>query len=343
LVLHRQHACSGCHWTYRIWSASDEGRSWLGRVAVAIHCKSLSNHTRIRFVLIHFAQLEGLFTILVSFIFAALFPGRPQVSKSLLGIHYFNERELHIICQRVILDDPTKITGRSNITKRELINTLTDWRIYPHLLMTICALSPSSVMWNYAPTLVNSYGYPRLRSNALVSVGGWLLLIVNVSAGTLADWLKKRGVIVFGFLWFWWAFTLGNLIFALSESTNRTGKYALLTLSIAFSSPWHATNGSWLALNARSPGERSVRMAMFIMSANCSGIVGSQLFQASDAPIYKTGWTVIVCLISTGIVFCSFNMVQYWISNKRIDQGKHHIRTGTAEGLTTQSTEHYSL
>lgn len=63
-------------------------------------------------------------------------------------------------------------------------------------------------------------------------------------------------------------------------------------------------------------------MAVFIMSANCSGIVGSQLFQAKDAPKYRTGWTVIVCLVSAGTAFATFNIVQYWISNKRIDAGK---------------------
>ena len=55
------------------------------------------------------------------------------------------------------------------------------------------------------------------------------------------------------------------------------------------------------------------------MSANCSGIVGSQLFQAKDSPHYHTGWTVIVSLISVAIVLATFNIVQYWLSNKRLD------------------------
>jgi len=73
-------------------------------------------------------------------------------------------------------------------------------------------------------------------------------------------------------------------------------------------------------------GERSIRMAMFIMSANCSGIVGSQLFQAMVAPKYRTGWTMIVCLISTAIVIATFNIIQYWISNKRIDASRESMR-----------------
>ena len=79
-------------------------------------------------------------------------------------------------------------------------------------------------------------------------------------------------------------------------------------------------NGSWLALNARTAGERSITMAMFIMAANCSGIVGSQLFQSSDAPYYPVAWTAIICMTSAAIVFCIIANLQYRILNRRRSQ-----------------------
>ncbi|KAE9376566.1 MFS transporter [Stipitochalara longipes BDJ] len=264
--------------------------------------------------------LEGLFTILVAGIFATLFPGTPKNPKTLTGIGYFSEREVHILRRRVQFNNSNDGTGRKTISLKELTRTLTDWRIYPHLILTICALSPSSVLWSYAPTLVGSFGYPRLQSNALVSVGGWLLLVVNVFWGWVADKTQKRGYVVLAGLSIWWGFALGNLI--LTASTDKTSRYAILTLAMAFASPWHAVNGSWLAVNGRSPADRSIRMAMFIMSANCSGIVGSQLFQAKDAPHYRTGWTVIVALISFAIVLATFNVVQYWLLNKALDKAR---------------------
>lgn len=71
-------------------------------------------------------------------------------------------------------------------------------------------------------------------------------------------------------------------------------------------------------MNARSAGERSVTLAIFIMSANASGIVGSQLFQGSDAPYYPVGWTVIVALISVALVCMVVANVQYWLLNRRL-------------------------
>lgn len=72
-----------------------------------------------------------------------------------------------------------------------------------------------------------------------------------------------------------------------------------------------------MALNARSAGERSITMAILIMAANSSGIIGSQLFQAKDKPLYPVGWTVSVALISVGLVAAIVANLQYWILNRR--------------------------
>jgi hypothetical protein len=81
-----------------------------------------------------------------------------------------------------------------------------------------------------------------------------------------------------------------------------------------------------------------------VMSANCAGIVGSQLFQAKDAPNYRTGWTVIVCLLSLGIVFATFNIIQYRISNKRIDaDNDRRNRDALASGDLIEDVKKYHL
>lgn len=57
-------------------------------------------------------------------------------------------------------------------------------------------------------------------------------------------------------------------------------------------------------------------MAIFIMSANVSGIIGGQLFQAEDAPAYRTGWTVIAGLVSGALAMSVLANLQYWLLNK---------------------------
>lgn len=64
--------------------------------------------------------IEGLLTIIISFIFMAFFPHSPGRPVPFLGIKYFNERETQMITLRVLADDPSKARKGSNITRAEL-------------------------------------------------------------------------------------------------------------------------------------------------------------------------------------------------------------------------------
>lgn len=130
--------------------------------------------------------LEGLFTLLVGFLFLALFPLNSAKPTCWAGIRYFDERQSQILLQRVLLDDPSKTHTHRNITGAEFKKLFTNWRLVAHIVLTISGLAPSSVFWNYAPTIVRGYGYGRLRSNAMVSIGQWCGLILTVSWGLIA-------------------------------------------------------------------------------------------------------------------------------------------------------------
>lgn len=75
-------------------------------------------------------KIEGLFTILASFIFAALFPGIPRNPITLLKLSYFNERERSILVKRVIIDDPSKGQKKRAVTKEQLFTTVSHYSIF---------------------------------------------------------------------------------------------------------------------------------------------------------------------------------------------------------------------
>lgn len=259
--------------------------------------------------------IEGMFTIVIGILFITFFPKSPSNPVSIMGIRYFNEREIHILSRRVLLDDPSKIHTHTHISAAEIKAALTNWRLIPHVLLTISALSPASTMMSYAPTLVASFGYGKLRANAMASIGAWILLVTNITWGFVSDKYKRRGPMVFLGLLIYWGLQLGNRLAVTSKNAHL--RFGLLVVSIAFGSNWHPVNGSWMASNAKSAGERSITLAIFIMSANTSGIVGSQLFQAKDSPLYKTGWTAILALVSVGLVMSAIANVQYYLLNKK--------------------------
>ncbi|RKL13130.1 hypothetical protein BFJ68_g7515 [Fusarium oxysporum] len=227
----------------------------------------------------------GIFTILVGILFILFFPDSPFNPVSLFKFGVFTEREREILTKRILKDDPSKIHAKPNVTKEEFRNVMTNWRLIPHVLLTISALAPATTMGSYSPSLVKSFGYERLKSNALVSIGSWALVVTNLLWGYLGDKLQMRGPLVAFGIFMFWAFTIPLMVLG--------------------------------CLSTLVPLERSITMAILIMSANTSGIIGSQLFQERDAPLYKTGWTAIMALASVGLVMAVVANLQYFFLNGR--------------------------
>lgn len=273
-------------------------------------CSSPSEHSTDNF------QLEGLFTISIGGLFIAFFPKGVTKPSSLTGIRYFSPRETYILSSRVLRDDPSKQNKGENITAAEIRSTFTNWKLIPHIVAAILGLAPGATFGAYGPTLVESFGYPRLASNALMSIGLWLGLIMTIIWGTLADRTGQRGLIALAGITGLWLSLLAGRILVFSD--YGFARFLALTSAVTFSGVWHPVNGSWMALNASTSGERSITMAILIMSANTAGIVGAQLFQEYDAPLYPAGWTNIVLLVLVGVGAIVAANVQYRILNQRL-------------------------
>ncbi|KAM0651855.1 hypothetical protein ACHAO3_003389 [Verticillium nonalfalfae] len=130
--------------------------------------------------------LEGLLTLVAGFCFFALFPGIPSNPVSLLGVRFFTDREITILRDRIIIDDPNKATTKTSINLGDLQRAVADYKLWPHILLTSVGLAPSIALWSYAPSIVNSFGYERLQSNALTSVGQWMGVALTLFLGWLA-------------------------------------------------------------------------------------------------------------------------------------------------------------
>lgn len=267
-------------------------------------------------------QLEGLFTVSIGILFITLFPKGVNQPTSLTGIRYFSKRETYILSTRVLLDDPSKQHKGENITLRELLSTFTNWKLVPHIAAAVLGLAPGATFGAYGPTLVESFGYPRLASNALMSIGLWGGLILTIIWGFMADRTGRRGLVALaGILGLFLSLFISWLLVpetAAPSSTHGLARFLALTSAVAFSGTWHPVNGSWMALNAPTLGERSITMAILIMSANSAGIIGAQLFQEIDGPLYHKGWKNIVVIVLVGVLAIAFANFQYSALNRRL-------------------------
>ncbi|SCV37121.1 related to nicotinamide mononucleotide permease [Fusarium fujikuroi] len=275
--------------------------------------------------------LEGLFTIVSGVIFLSLFPGLPSNPVSLLRVSFFNEREKMIMLSRLRLDNDTRTARSRHIKGLHILSTrlkylrsqIKDPKVLLHVLLTICGLAPTTALWSYAPTIIGSFGYGRLQANALVSVGQWISVCLIIIAAFVADKTGRRGFVVLFGVFCQWIFMVAFR--ALPDSSSAGLKFGIVTMGTATCSWWHSVNGSWLSINASCPEKRAIRMAMFIMAANCAGIVGGQLFRSDDLPYYHRGWTIIAVLMSIALSAVISLLISYWQANRYLASGGNVI------------------
>ena len=60
------------------------------------------------------------------------------------------------------------------------------------------------------------------------------------------------------------------------------------------------------------------------MAINASLIAGAQTFRSDDRPFYHRGWTIIVGVLSLGVVSVCTLLLLYIMSNRKI---AHRVRT----------------
>ncbi|XEV01190.1 hypothetical protein FSHL1_006477 [Fusarium sambucinum] len=266
-------------------------------------------------------MLEGIFTIVVAFILLLFLPGSPDIPRPLVGpgLVRFSSSERDILQRRLEIDDPEgKRSGVQGLAIDWALvrRTVLHYRRWPHYIAAFAVFSTWSPLTTYTPSIIVSLGFDRITANALAAVGASLALPIVFFFGYLSDRTNLRGGTVIA----------GHVCY-------------LITLIIARQLHphvgYHPVSNSWVQLNCREAGERSIAIAMWVMSAISGLMVGTQYFRPNDTPFYQTGLRTMIIMVTVGIVFASLQIIIYVVHNKRVSQGKYGSRGGSPPMIYT--------
>lgn len=102
-------------------------------------------------------------------------------------------------------------------------------------------------------------GFDRIQANALAAVGASLALVVVFLFAYISDKTNKRGVSVIG------AHSCYLVVLIVARTAHphvgKWSRFGLWTAVNAFAVGYHPVNNSWVQLNCREPGERSISIA----------------------------------------------------------------------------------
>ncbi|KAK0624536.1 major facilitator superfamily domain-containing protein [Bombardia bombarda] len=261
--------------------------------------------------------IMGSFTIFSGFVLGFLLPDsfKNPYSSFLPGRSMFTARELHILRSRVLLDDPMKGKKKRRIGLGAFKKAFSDWRLWIHFLITLANNGPQRAFDTYSPSIITSFGFPSLTSNALASVGLFLQIPVSFCFSYVSDSLNLRGQTVIAGLCCHLIGYIFNRCF--TDVDLRGVRYFGVVWTQTFGTFSHPLNIAWMSLACDDSEVRALAMAMVIMGANIAGIYGAQIFQADDKPLYRRGFSVNIAVLSVAVCLAIGRFIDDWFRRRK--------------------------
>ena len=261
--------------------------------------------------------LMGAFTILSGCVLGCCLPDsfKNPHSTFLPKWDMFSEREIYILNKRVKLDDPAKGKKKKSIGAAAFKKAFSNWRMWCHLVITLCNNGPQRGFDTYAPSLVEEFGFGELNSNALASVGLFIQIPVSFAFSWISDHYNKRGETVITTL----SMAILAYIFnrSFTEIDNRGARYFGVIWTQTFGTFAHPLNITWMSLTCTDSEERALAMAMVIMGANTAGIYGAQLYREDDEPRYRRAFSICIAVLSLGCLLAVVRKVDEHFRRKK--------------------------
>ncbi|KAH7379550.1 major facilitator superfamily domain-containing protein [Pyrenochaeta sp. MPI-SDFR-AT-0127] len=266
--------------------------------------------------------LEGIFTMFVSLTLLLLLPGSPDQPKPLLspGLIRFKDNDREALQRRLQTDDDSRVPGSQglHIPLSLVWKTVKHYRRWPHFISTFAVFSTWSSLTTYTPSIIMALGFKRIEANALACVGGFLALGVVIFFGWLSDKTNKRGlsVIIAQSLYL----LILIIIRAIHPHVGKWSRWGLWTTVNAFAIGYHPVHNSWVQLNCQDPREKSISIAMWVMSAISGLMAGTQYYRGDDVPFYRNGLRTQTIMVAVGMVFAIIQVGVYILHNKKVLQ-----------------------
>ncbi|KAK6362111.1 hypothetical protein TWF730_005808 [Orbilia blumenaviensis] len=261
--------------------------------------------------------LMGLFTIASGCVLGLFLPDsfKNPYSAFIPGRNIFTPRELHILRTRVRIDDPMKGKKKKHIDWGAFKRAFTNWRIWIHVFISLCNNGPQRGFDTYSPSIVRSFGFAALTSNALASVGFYLQIPTSFAFSWVSDHFNMRGETVIAGLSCHLLGYIFNRVF--TELTSRNVRYFGVVWTQTFGTFSHPLNIAWLSLACPDSEVRALAMAMIIMGANIAGIYGAQIFRSDDSPKYRRGFATGAAILAVAILLSTVRYIDDKIRRRK--------------------------
>ncbi|KAB8220730.1 major facilitator superfamily domain-containing protein [Aspergillus novoparasiticus] len=261
--------------------------------------------------------IEGLITLIIGLASFFRMPASAvETKKWFRPKGWFTDREVRIVVNRVLRDDPSKgdMHNRQAITLRRLWNALCDYDLWPIYLIGLIAYTPMVPVKSYITLTLKDLGFNTFVTNLLTIPNNVGHIILLLALTRLSVWLNERALT--SMLQCVWTFPcVIALRFWPGTMENAWGTFAVVTVLLSY--PYcHAIVVGWASKNSNNVGTRTVSAALYNMCVQLGNIIGNNVYREDDKPKYRRGNAVLLGLNILGILLFIGTKVYYMLRNR---------------------------
>ncbi|KAF7915734.1 hypothetical protein BELL_0074g00240 [Botrytis elliptica] len=265
--------------------------------------------------------IEGLITLLVGLASFFMMPASAVQTKTWFRPKgWFTDREISIVVNRVLRDDPSKgdMHNRQAITPKKLWNAAKDYDLWPLYAIGLIAYIPQSPPTSYITLTLRNLGFSTFNTNLLTIPYSAFHIITLLLITQLSERVKERTLVsMIQPLW-----TLPCIIalrFWPGSGVQAWNTYALVTVLLSY--PYcHAILVAWTSKNSNNVGTRSVSSALYNMAVQLGSICANFIYRTDDKPLYHRGNTQLIIINIASIAVFLFTKFYYIMRNKQRDK-----------------------
>lgn len=219
-------------------------------------------------------------------------------------------------------------TQNAHLKKTQVLETFKDPRVYLVCLCTLLSSIPNGGLSNFSSILLTTFGYSSREALLMSAPGGAVGVVCVLGVGYLSDkWRDRSSVMLICIL----PTILGaGLMIGLDPNgvpKNRAGLLAASFLTGTFGAAFMLLL-AWNASNIAGHSKKVTINALTLVSFATGNILGTQTFQAKEAPGYISGK---ISIIATLGALCFVVLVLRWWNDMLNKKNKE-----TLEGMSEE-------
>ncbi|KAJ6509891.1 MFS general substrate transporter [Mycena vitilis] len=186
-------------------------------------------------------------------------------------------------------------TENKNIKREQIYEALLDIRTWLIVLATLMSSIPNGALSNFSNIIIESFGYTSKQTLILSTPAGAIAAFTTLACGWYSD---KKGERMLPIIFALVPTIVGTAILIGLNDTGQKGALLFGAYLIGTFGSALATIYAYNASNTSGHTKKSTINAMTLVAFSVGNIIGTQIFQPSDAPNYIPGKISIMVLLT---------------------------------------------